>query len=170
MNTDTHGWCRSRIATIIGVIVIIVATALVVSCERSAGYRDFLNHDQSYYTQVAEACNNLLARLPPGSTNKAAEWKIRGDDTSLRPILRELHATQIRVLSSFIDGTNYYAGGVSMAFGVSKDGWAIVWERNDYGNGNTPWELYLSDEGGQKIVFSTREPAWQTNKPSGPTN
>ena len=174
MNTDKHGWqlgiTGSKAASFASAIATIVTAALLVSCGRSTSYRNFTSQNQSYYAQVGESCSHLLAQLPPSSTNKAKEWKIKGDDPTLPTILRNLHATRIRVIAGFMDGTNSYAGGVSIAFGVSRAGWAIVWERNDYGNGNTPWELYVSDEGGQKIVFSTKESDWQTNKPAGPTN
>jgi len=170
MNTDEHRWHRFGIVTVLKVIATIVVLGFMVSCERSTNYRSFLQHDQSYYTQVAEACGDLIVRLPPGDTNKANNWYIQANDPMLPPILRELHATRIRVLSSFMDGTNYYAGGGSISFGVSKSGWAIVWERNDYGNGNTPWELYVNSEGGPKIVYSTKEPLLQPNRPPGVTN
>ena len=170
MNTDEHRWRRSKVVTVFKVISTIVAVGLVVSCKRSTSYQSFLKRDQNYYAQIALACSNLLSQLPPSSTNEYKELKIAGSDPSLPPILRDLHATHIRSISGFMDGSNSYSGGVAIDFGVTRTGWAIVWERNDYGRGNTPWELYVNSEGGPKIVYSTKEPALQPRSPTKVTN
>jgi len=169
MNTDKHGWKPAPAGAappIIAIVVAVIGMMFLVSCSKYPSYRNFARRDQNYYAKVAEACDELYFRVSTSGTNQLT---LRGNDPSLPPILQELRATKIWAVSTK-GGTNYNEGdsisAVSIILGVSREGWGITWEQNDYGNGHLLWELSAGNEGQDTNLFSTAKPAWRRNQPS----
>src|SRR6267378_7749226 len=124
------------------IILTAVAMVFLTSCDCSPSYSSFNKRDPSYYAELAQACNKLLSEIPENMTNKIVIKST--DDKSLPIIIQNLHSTKIQVgrnLPGLWQGNTIYRSGVSIMVGISRDGYGISWDQNDYGNGNQPWEL-----------------------------
>ena len=163
MNTNKHGWEFAAVGAappIVAITVAIIGMVFLVSCSKYPSYQSFTCHDQNYYAKVAETCDELIFRASNSSTNQLIIW---GNDPSLPPIFQELHPTRIWAFSN--GGDTNYVSGVSIEFGVSREGWGIAWQQNDDGNGHLLWELSAGDEGQHTNLFSTEKPAWRRKRP-----
>jgi hypothetical protein len=101
-------------------------------------YLSFSRHrSQTYYSNFANACNQLIANTANRSTN---EIQLNGDDTKLPTLLRDLHATSIDV------GSN----NVTLLVDILA-GYAVVWHADD-SNSNL-WKLTVRSEAEPKDVL-----------------
>jgi sRNA-binding regulator protein Hfq len=126
------------------------------SCRKTPAV--FLSQNKLYYSSVAKACDDLIAR-----TNQSSEESIiiQGNDQDLPKVLQDLHATKIKVANNFlVNGTKVQ--GVVIIFGSGRPDYAISWHQNDVGNKGSPWELLVNTGSDQRAVF-TRAPV-QTNR------
>ena len=137
---------RSTIIIIRAIAGILLLLLVMLIYRSSPSYRSFMNRSPDYYTRVAEACDQLLAKAPIVSTNQVNTWPgfytLRGDDSSLPAVLRELHANKVVV------GTNR----VAMVIGSPRTGYGVVWEPNGVNLG--VWELTTAAEGLSRVVYS----------------
>ena len=88
-------------------------------------YRTFLRQDKPYYTQIATACDAMIAQLAAG---QSVVPFIPGDAKSVPEVLRSLKA------DSFYVATDR----VSVRFGVGRISSTIVWEAS---SDPTQWKL-----------------------------
>ncbi len=88
-------------------------------------YRAFLKQDKEYYTQIAAACDAMIAQLPAG---QPLVPYIPGVDKSVPEALHNLKA------DSFYVATNQ----VLVRFGVGRVSSSIIWEQS---SDPTQWRL-----------------------------
>jgi hypothetical protein len=127
-----------------------VVLGITVSCSRSAdppSYLEFMRREPSYYKALADACQGFLAQ-----TNRTGRWVLPGNDKSLPLVIQDLHATEIECVSNLKIGTNIVSY-LNIRIGVSRPGFGITWEQNDYGNGNRPWELSANGDGKRTVLY-----------------
>jgi hypothetical protein len=128
---------------------------MVVSCSKRPTFSSFASEGTNYYARLAVACDSLILKVG-SNTNKL---DINGNDTSLPPMIRDLHPTIVRVMSG-IDKNGNPLRGVSIMSGASRNGWGIAWEQQDfdYATNPVPWTLSVNTEDDHKILFSTNKP------------
>ena len=122
----------------------------------SSRYLRFMGKDVAYFTEVAHACDSIMAQHPPSSTDSVTLYghmvlpytlKLSGSDPSLPKIIRALHADHILVSTNrvFIDIPPERMGG----FGV-------IWERDEMRTNH--WTLQSNGDGLVKTVYEESRP------------
>ena len=132
-------------------LVNVAVSVIMLSCKgsNSPSYLEFMQHNQDYYHNLAMACDKLLSR-----TNETQNSVVmHGDDSSLPAAIRELHATKVGLTRIVGEGVGPVTS-VWIMVGVSRSGFGITWEQNDYGNGKAPWELSANADGKRTVLFS----------------
>lgn len=147
--------------TLLAFVVLVGAVTIFRSCVFPyPSYNNFVSRDKKYYAQVADACKVLLSQVnqPPSTwaMNEKAdlekggtEWVIQGDDKSLPLVIREIHPTKVGV-----DIEKKSGNRVWIMVGISRPGYGISWQRNNYGNGLQRWELSVGGDGAGGILYS----------------
>jgi hypothetical protein len=120
--------------------VLIALTVFLVSCGESPSYRSFMGRSQTYYVEIADACDQLAAK---SSVDVQHGQKMKGDEPSLPQILRDLRPKHLVV------GTN----GVGIRIGAGRGSYTISWAPNNYTP--TRWELVTDAEGTTRILFAS---------------
>lgn len=125
----------------------------ISSCHKvTNGYIDFLNRDQKYYGEIANACEDMLVQ----TNHSNGEWEILGGSKDLPLCILDLGATKVKVVSHQLEGTNLISY-VWIMVGTSRDGFGVTWEHNDYGNGSDHWELSANADGKRTVVYSVQK-------------
>jgi hypothetical protein len=142
----------SRLSLGLALAVIVVVCITVASFViRPSPYLRFMHRDIRYYSEVAHACDAIMAQHPASSTDSVAlsghmvlpyTLKVSGSDPSLPEIIRALHADHILVSTNrvFIDIPPERMGG----FGV-------IWERDEMRTNH--WTLQSNGDGLVKTVY-----------------
>jgi hypothetical protein len=134
---------RYLIVTVCVLIGLGLIAALVVALStipRGTSYLAFTQgRSETYYSNLARACDQLILTLQPGST----PVRIRGDDPRLPPLLQEMRATQVEVSKS----------RVWLVMEVQRYG--LAWEEDDYET-NT-WKLAAGGEAGPIPLYSRKK-------------
>jgi hypothetical protein len=103
-------------------------------------YLQFIERDQAYFSQVAEACDVLLRQHPLG-TNEFI--RIEGGDLTIPRLIRDLHPSAIIITSNC----------VHVRVGVRDFG--MNWEAQD-GQTNS-WALSIYAEGLGRTLYVEQE-------------
>ena len=125
---------------------------VLISCDRSPSYLEFMAKDSTFYRQVSEGCDKLLLQA---SARDGNSYTVRGDDASLPEILRKLKPEFVD-----IDSNHIY-----IRIGVGRGAYGITWEQAE--QAESKWELTTTAEGLRNVVFSMTKPT-QENRPKDP--
>lgn len=123
-------------------------------------YRRFHNHEPSYYSGLARACDAVLRQHPDfvrhtAATTNSIIWmdanntawdqtRVTSNDSSLPDVVRALHPNEILLAPH----------RVFMGFGVGRIGWAVIWEQDD--TQTNRWRLQSNRDGLVKTVYEER--------------
>jgi hypothetical protein len=134
----TIHWERIIFLVLISWCVIIFA---VWWFRRPMSYQDFTTHSQSYFAQVADACDALRIQSAPGP----AKRQIKGDDPALPLIIRQMKGAFVEIDATHVD--------ITLRDG--RAGWGVVWDRNQFDK--TLWELTARGADARQVVFSRKK-------------
>ena len=118
------------------IVVIPAGLALVTPALLKSPYLRFVEKDQKYYSQVARACDAILAQHPLGTNEFIG---MPGSDSSVPGIIRDLHPSAITISSN----------RVHVMVGVREFG--MSWEAQD-GDTNS-WTLNVYAEGPERVLY-----------------
>jgi hypothetical protein len=132
---------KSRIIlTVAGLILVgFVVLAFVSIAQRQWGHSRFLSRDQSYYAQVAQACDSLRKAqtiAPDGFVT------MTGSEESISKIIRDLNPGKIIITQK----------GVTILVGRGRPDFGITWKQDD-SFGTNQWTLSTAVEGDSKVVY-----------------
>ena len=139
-----------RIGRLVLAIFMCCVASILAACSKPQDYRTFMSQTPAYYRTIANACDGLLSQC----RSNQAPSVFKGNDRSLPECLLDLHSTKIEVHSLRLDGTNAIPPYVWIMVGVSRPGYGITWEKNDYGEGKVQWELSANADGRRTILYS----------------
>jgi hypothetical protein len=153
------------VLVILALIFIALATLVYFGPMGPASpYKRFHNRNPDYYSKLAEACDSILLQHPNftrhsetsgkqgNHTSMRMLWMDASDvlwdrtrlspsDPSLPDIIRALHPGEILLAP----------GQVFIGFGVSRLGWAIIWEQDDLQTNK--WTLKSNGDGYERTVY-----------------
>ena len=135
---------RSVILSIERAIGATLVVAIFASCEPSESYRKFVHHDRQYYSQLASACDSLLAHAP--LIDPAEQRRFARETNSLPSIIRELHPYCIGV----------HTNVVLIRCEEGQLSCSITWRQSD--SDTQLWILGAETEGSSCDVYSRRKP------------
>jgi hypothetical protein len=117
----------------------LVAAALT-GCLGPPSYRGFIEKDQPYFASIGNAFDELRTHAP---RNAADGREPLPNEISLPPALQSLHPSYLRV------STNR----VFMMVGVGPGAYSVIWRPVE--STWPTWQLSVSAEGTEKVVFTT---------------
>jgi len=136
---------RARLFGGFVIVAILIVSWVVSSRIFPPSYGAFVGQNQDCYSKIADACDELRARMPSSLTNGS---KLRPDVAALPAALSTFRPAFLRV------STNR----VVISVGVGRDGYGIIWERE----GPQSWVLKASGEEGGSQPLYIRENQWST--------
>ena len=119
-------------------------------------YRRFFHRSTSYYAQIADGCDTILAGHPVSSNDivyltpqavARSAIRLSGDDSSLPNSIRQLSPDFVLVKSNF----------VSISIPPEREGgFGIIWKRSQMES--NLWVLQADNEDEAKIVYREHKP------------
>jgi hypothetical protein len=115
---------------------------LLLYCQLTRKYVEFKHRTAAYHSEVAAACDFMLAHYLVGGTNGV---EISATDTALPQVIRNLHPLKIKVARNWawiwVDDSHL-------------DGLNITWEPQDEAHTNI-WNLVIGNgEGPSEVVYA----------------
>jgi hypothetical protein len=152
-NQDVTNRPRKLVFGLAYVMTVILIGLMLVSFtikrKLSAPYRKFVSHDTNYFAQVAGACNSILLQNPLG-TNWAKI--IPPSDTTIPPIIQNLHPSQIEITSEPTRVFFVVGHGRESGFGIAwKQRGSNVWVLNACSPPNLEKTVYTETKNNRTI-------------------
>ena len=135
---------RWVVVSLVVLLVILPSVFALIAPELlESPYIRFQKHSQTYYGNLAQACNTVLAEHPVG-TNKFIEISVT--DPSLPKAIRDLHPIKINVSTQ-----GYWMGLVS----ESRSGVGVSWGPQQ--DNTNIWSLQaIAPEGEDTVVYTSK--------------
>ena len=136
---NTMRECRVILGVLGLILVGILVLGLITIDSRQWAHRRFLGRDQSYYAQVADACESLRKTRTFANDEYVT---MSGSEESIPKVIRDLHPGKIIISQA----------GVSILVGQGRPDFGITWRQDD-AYGTNQWTLSIGNEGGSKVVY-----------------
>lgn len=130
---------KVTLALVALILVVLVFMGFTTISQRHWGHRKFLGRDQTYYAQVAEACDSLrkAQTIAPD-----AFVTMSGSEKSIPRIIRDLDPGKIIITQN----------AVTILVGQGRPTFGITWKQDD-SSGTNLWTLSTAVEGDSKVVY-----------------